>query len=94
MKYWSCVVYDGTYTCSVKTREVTLWHVGPFQLEKQVIRNVLHENLPISEEEGRKLIQNKDARVNLALPDIPYKTKKQTLAQEGSVLSNLGFLML
>jgi len=69
----------------------------------QVILNVIHENLPISEEERRKLIQNKDALVNLALPDIPYKIKKQTLVQEGSgfiqdlltpVLSNLGFLML
>jgi len=50
----------------------------------QVILNVLHENLPFSEEERRKLIQNKDASLNLALPDIPYKTKKQ----------NLVFLML
>ena len=47
--------------------------------------------------------QNKDAILNLALPDIPYKTKKQTLVQEGGafiedlltpVLSSLGFLML
>ena len=68
----------------------------------QVILNVIHENLPFSEEERRKLIQNKDAILNLALPDIPYKTKKQTLVQEGGafiqdlltpVLSSLGFLM-
>jgi len=68
----------------------------------QVILNVLHENLPISEEERRKMIQNEDALLNLALPDIPYKTKKQTLVQEGGafiqdlltpVLSSLGFLM-
>jgi len=49
----------------------------------QVILNVLHENLPFSEEERRKLFQNKDAILNLALPEIPYKTKKQTLVQEG-----------
>ena len=70
----------------------------------QVVLNVLHENLSISEEERRKLIRNKDALVNLALPDIPYyKTKKQTLVQECGAfiqdlltpfLSSLGFLML
>ena len=69
----------------------------------QVILNVRHENLPFSEEERRKLIQNKDAILNLALPDIPYKTKKQTLVQEGGtfiqdlltpVISSLGILML
>ena len=69
----------------------------------QVILNVLHENLLFSEEERRKLIQNKDALLNLALPDIPYKTKKQTLVQKSGafiedlltpVLSSLGFLML
>jgi len=49
----------------------------------QVILNVLHENLPFSDEERRKLIQNKDAILNLVLPDIPYETKKQTLVQEG-----------
>ena len=69
----------------------------------QVILNVLHEKLPFSEEERRKLIQNKDAILNLALLDIPYKTKKQSLEQEGGafiqdlltpVLSSLGYLML
>ena len=69
----------------------------------QVILNVLHEKLSFSEEERRKLIQNKDAILNLALPDIPYKTEKQSLVQEGGafiqdlltpVLSSLGYLML
>ena len=50
------------------------------------------------EEKRRKLIQNKDALVYVALPDIPYKTKKQTLVQEGGAfiqdLLSLGFLML
>jgi len=63
----------------------------------QVIRNVLLKHIPVSEEERLKLIQCKDAL------DVPYKTKKQTLVQEGSgfiqdlltpVLSSVGFLML
>ena len=69
----------------------------------QTIPNVLQENLPIPEEESRKLIQNKDALVYLALPYIPYQTKKQTLVHKGGafiqdlltpVLCGLGFLML
>jgi len=71
----------------------------------QVIRNVLHENLPFLEEEleRRKLIQFKDALVNLANLYVPYKTKEQTIVQEGGaffqdlltpVLRSLMFLML
>ena len=67
-----------------------------------VIRNVLHENLLFLEEKRRKLIQFRDARVNLADLDVPDKTKKQTLVREGRafisdlltpVISSLGFLM-
>jgi len=89
---------------SLKQHQFLLMTATPPQMYTlvQVILNVIHENLPFSEEERRKLIQNKDAILNLALPDIPYKTKKQTLVQEGGafiqdlltpVLSSLGFLM-
>ena len=45
----------------------------------KVILNVLHENLPISEEERRKLIQNKEALVNLPSPDIPTRQRNKPL---------------
>ena len=57
----------------------------------------------VSEEYRRRLIQNRDALLNLAEFDVPYKTKKQTVVQEGSgfiqdlltpVLSTLGSLVL
>jgi len=91
--------------CSPEQRQFLLMIATPQWMHAlvQVILNVLHENLPFSQEERRKLIQNKDALLNLALPDIPHKTMKQTLVQEGGafiqdlltlVLSSLGFLML
>ena len=91
--------------CSPKQRQFLPMTDTPQQMHAlvQVILNVLHDKLPFLEEKRRKLIQNKDALVYLALPDIPYKTKKQTLVQEGGafiqdllspVLSSLGFLML
>jgi len=49
----------------------------------QVILNVLHENIPASEEYWHRFTENKEALLNRALPDILYKTKKQTRAQEG-----------
>ena len=69
----------------------------------QTIHNVLYENIPIPEENKRKVLRHKNALVNLGKLDVPYKTKKQTLVQEGgnfiqdlltSVISGLGFLML
>ena len=57
----------------------------------------------ISEENKRILLPHKDSLLNLARPNVPYKTKKRVLAQEGSdfienvlapVLSSLGFLLL
>ena len=65
--------------------------------------NVLTENIPVSEEVRAKLLSHKDALVNLAQRNVPYKTKKRTLVQEGSgfiqelltpVISSLGYLML
>ena len=60
-----------------------------------------HISIP---KENRRILQSyKDALLNLARPDIPYKTKKRALVQEGGgfikdllapVVSSLGFLML
>ena len=69
----------------------------------QIIHNVFHEFIPITEENKRKLLPHKDVLLNLGKLDVPYKTKKQTLVQEGGnfiqdlltpVISSLGFLML
>ena len=60
-------------------------------------------HIPIPEENKRILLPYKDALLNLARPNVPYKTKKRVLVQEGSgfienalasVVSNLRFLML
>ena len=41
------------------------------------------ENIPVSKEVKRNLNKHKDSLVNLVESSVPYKTKKQTLAQEG-----------
>ena len=44
-------------------------------------------HIPISEENRenkRILLLYKDASLNLARPNVPYKTKKRVLVQEGS----------
>ena len=60
-------------------------------------------NISISEENKRTLLPYKGALLNLAIPKVPYKTKKRVLVQEGSgfiedvlapVVSSLGLLML
>ena len=69
----------------------------------QIIHNVLHEYIPKTEENKRKLLPHKDALLYLGKLDVPYKTKKQTLVQEGGnfiqdlltpIITSLGFLML
>ena len=60
-----------------------------------------HISIP---EESKRLLQSyKDALPYLARPNVPYKTKKRVLMQEGNgfiedllepVVSSLGFLML
>ena len=69
----------------------------------QIVYNVLTENIPVSEKGRAKLRSHKDALVNLAQRNVPYKTKKRTLVQEGSgfkqelltpAISSLGYLML
>ena len=65
--------------------------------------HALVQVIRVAEEYRRRLIQNRDALLNLAEFDVPYKTKKETLVQEGSgfiqdlltpVLSTLGSLVL
>ena len=83
--------------CPHQQRQFLLKRAHPQQAHAlvQIIQNVFYENIPMHKEN--------DALVNLAETDIPYQTKKQTLAQEGGgfiqdlltpVISSLGFLML
>lgn len=91
--------------CPEHQRQFLLETATPQQMHAlvQIIYNVLRGNIPVSEEDKRKMIPFKDAILNLAEPSIPYKTKKQTLAQEGGgfiqdllipVVTSLGPLIL
>ena len=69
----------------------------------QVLYYILMGHTPIPEENKRILLPYQDALLDLASPNVPYKTKKQVLKQEGAgfiedvsapVVSSLGFLML
>ena len=69
----------------------------------QAIHNVLHSQVPVTEQARLKPIPYKDCIVDLVHPKVPYKYKKKILAQEGSgyiqdvftpVITSLGFLML
>ena len=44
---------------------------------------MLKEYILIPEENKRNVLPYKDALVNLAETNVPYKTKKRTLVQEG-----------
>ena len=61
-----------------------------------------HGNIPVSKEVKRNFKKHIDALVSLVESSVPYKTKKQTLAQEGGgfiqkllipVLTSIGPLM-
>ena len=91
--------------CPTHQREFLLKTATPQQIHAlvQIIYNVLKENIPISEENRLKLMPYKDALLKLAEADVPFKTKKQVLVQEGGgfvqelltpVICSLGFLML
>ena len=91
--------------CPAYQRQILLKTVTPQQLHAlvQVLYNVLMGHIPISEENNRILLPYKVALLDLASPDVPYKTKKRVVVQEGSgfieevlasVVSSLGFLML
>ena len=91
--------------CLAYQRQFLLKRATPQQLHAlvEVLYNILMGHIPISEENKRTLLPYKDALLNLAIPNVPYKTKKRVLVQEGSgfiedvlapVVSSLGFLML
>ena len=69
----------------------------------QVLNNILKEYILIPEENKRNVLPYKDALVNLAETNVPYKTKKRILVQEGDgfiqdllvpAVTSLAFLML
>ena len=49
----------------------------------QILLNMLHGKIPVSNEVKSNLKKHIDALLSLAESSVPYKTKKQTLAQEG-----------
>ena len=69
----------------------------------QVLYNIVMGHISIPEENKCLLLSYKDALLDLARPNVPYKTKKRVLVQEVSgfiedvlvpVASSLGFLIL
>ena len=63
---------------------------------------MLMGHIPISEENKLILLPYKDTLLDLASPNVPFKTNKRVLVQEGSgfiedvlapVVSSLGFLI-
>ena len=91
--------------CPAYQRQFLLKTATPQQLHAlvQVLYNILMGHIPISEENKRILLPHKDALLNLARPNDPFKTKKRVLVQGGGgfiedvlapFVSSLGFLML
>ena len=91
--------------CPAYQRQFLLKTATPQQLHAlvQVLYNVLMGRIPIPEENKRILLPYKDALLDLASPNVPYKKRKRVLVQEGSgfiedvlasVVSSLGSLML
>ena len=91
--------------CPAYQRQFLLKTATPQQLHAlvQVLYNLLMGHILIPEENKRNVLPYKDALINLAETNVPYKTKKRILVQEGSgfiedvlapVVSSLGFLML
>ena len=50
------------------------------------------EHISIPEENKRLLLSYKDALLDLAKPNVPYKTKKRVLLQEGGDFISEGLL--
>ena len=48
----------------------------------QVLYNIVMGHIPVPEENKRILLPYKDALLDLASPNVPYKTKKRFLVQE------------
>ena len=91
--------------CPVHQRQFLLKTATPQQLHGlvQVLYNILEGHITIPEENKRILLPYKDVLLNLARPNVSYKTKKRVLVQEGSgviedvlapVLSSLGLVVL
>ena len=72
--------------CPPYQRQFLLKTATPQQLHAlvQVLYNMLKGHIPISKENKRILLPYKDALLNLARSNVPYKTKKRVLVQEGS----------
>ncbi|CAH3192100.1 unnamed protein product, partial [Porites evermanni] len=72
--------------CPAYQRQFLLKTATPQQLHAlvQVLYNLLMGHIPISEENKRVLLPYKDALLNMASPNVPFKTKKRVLVQEGS----------
>ena len=91
--------------CPVYQRQFLLKNATPQQLH--VLVEVLH-NMPTGHisipEENKRILQSYEvALLDLVRPNVPYKTKKRVLVQEGCgfiedlvapVVSSVGFLML
>ena len=92
--------------CPEHQRQFLLETATPEQIHAlvQIVFNILHGNIPVSKEVKRNLKKHADALVSLVVSlVVPFKTKKQTLAQEGGgfiqdllipVLTSIGPLML
>ena len=91
--------------CPAHQRQFLLKTATPQQLHAlvQVLYNILKEYILIPAENKRNVLPYKDALVNLAETNVPYKTKKRILVQEGDgfiqdllvpAVTSLGFLML
>ena len=91
--------------CPDHQRQFLLKTATPQQLHAlvQVLYNILKGHIPMSKENKQMLLPYKDALLNLAGSNVPYKTKRRLLVQEGSgfienvlapVISSLGLLLL
>ena len=91
--------------CPEHQRQFLLETATPEQIHAlvQIVFNILHGNIPVSKEVKRNLKKHADTLVSLVESGVPFKTKKQTLAQEGGgfiqdllipVLTSIGPLML
>ncbi|CAH3179737.1 unnamed protein product, partial [Porites lobata] len=71
--------------CPAHQRQFLLRTASPQQLHAlvQILYNILKEYILIPEENKRNVLPYKDALVNLAETNVPYKTKKRILVQEG-----------
>ncbi|CAH3180042.1 unnamed protein product, partial [Porites lobata] len=71
--------------CPAHQRQFLLRTASPQQPHAlvQVLYNILKEYILIPEENKRNVLPYKDALVNLAETNVPYKTKKRILVQEG-----------